>query len=68
MLKMKMVCNLFKFAQQVPNDTLELAKMAIARITSVDRLSELTLYDAKEIEESIDKTWIVSGQSPGLFR
>ena len=49
---------------QVPNNALELAKMAIYRITSVDRLTEITVYDAKEIVESLDKTWIVSGQSP----
>ena len=48
----------------MPHDPLELAKMAISRITSVDRLSEITIYDANDIPESIDKTWIVSGQSP----
>jgi signaling intermediate in Toll pathway protein len=58
------VKNLIFFIPQVPNNALELAKMAIYRITSVDRLTEITVYDAKEIEESLDKTWIVSGQSP----
>jgi signaling intermediate in Toll pathway protein len=48
----------------VPTDALELAKMAIERITSVDRLTQITVYDANEIPESLDKTWIVSGQSP----
>ena len=38
--------------------------MAIERITSVDRLTNIVIYDSKDISESIDKTWIVSGQSP----
>ena len=48
----------------MPNDALTLAKMAISRISSVDQLTEITVYDANDISESIDKTWIVSGQSP----
>ena len=48
----------------MPNDALTLAKMAISRISSVDQLTEITVYDANDIPESIDKTWIVSGQSP----
>ena len=38
--------------------------MAIERITSVDRLTNIVIYDSNDISESIDKTWIVSGQSP----
>ena len=48
----------------MPNDALTLAKMAISRISSVDQLTEITVYDANDIPESIDTTWIVSGQSP----
>lgn len=51
------------FQCQVPNDALELAKLAVERITSVDRLTKLTVYNTEDIPESVDKTWIVSGQS-----
>lgn len=30
----------------------------------MDGLTELSEYDSSEIPESIDKTWIISGQSP----
>ena len=48
----------------LPNDSLELAKLAIKRITSVDTDTEITIYQTDDLTESIDKTWIVSGQSP----
>lgn len=48
---------------ELPNEALELAKLAISQITSVDRLTKLTVYDAEDLEQSSDKTWIVSGQS-----
>lgn len=70
----------------LPDDALELAKLAIARITSVDpqtvldvyRVSVWSMYNfywiivilkifflkTEDIEDSLDKTWIVSGQSP----
>ena len=48
----------------LPDETLELAKLAIERITSVDRTTEIAVYDTNDIAESIDDTWIVSGQSP----
>jgi len=49
----------------LPDDALELAKMGIQQITSVDRLTEIKVYDPENLEqESTDKTWIVSGQSP----
>ena len=38
--------------------------LAIERITSVDRTTEIAVYDTNDIAESIDATWIVSGQSP----
>ena len=49
---------------ELPDDALELAKLAVERITSVDRLTDIRVYDAKDIPESVDKTWVVSGQSP----
>jgi signaling intermediate in Toll pathway protein len=49
---------------ELPDDALELAKMGIRQITSVDRLTDILVYNAEELEQATDKTWIVSGQSP----
>jgi len=57
----------FPLPLEMPNDALELAKLAIQRITSVDRATEIKVYDTEfdlPQEESEDKTWIVSGLSP----
>ncbi|XP_059046999.1 evolutionarily conserved signaling intermediate in Toll pathway, mitochondrial [Achroia grisella] len=51
--------------EQLPNDTLELARLAIERITSVDPSTKIEIWQTDEIEASIDKTWIVSAQSEG---
>lgn len=48
----------------LPKDTQELGMMAIKQITSVDRHTDVKVYECDELEESVDKTWIVSGQSP----
>ncbi|CAH1365258.1 unnamed protein product [Tenebrio molitor] len=48
----------------LPDDIFELAKCAIQRIASADVQSQITVYQSKEIEDSIDDTWIVSAQSP----
>lgn len=47
-----------------PNDAFELAKMAIARISSADTQSKLDIYASAELEDAIEDTWIVSAQSP----
>lgn len=47
-----------------PNDPYELALLAIKRITSIDPESEVNVYKTKDLKESIEDTWIVSGQSP----
>lgn len=47
-----------------PNDPYELALLAVNRICSVDVESEVKIYKTKDLEESIEDTWIVSGQSP----
>ncbi|KAG4069895.1 hypothetical protein HA402_009602 [Bradysia odoriphaga] len=47
----------------VPNDTLELAKLAVTRMCTVDLHSNVDVYDTSEVESSIDATWIVSGMS-----
>ncbi|KAF5281229.1 hypothetical protein FQR65_LT14822 [Abscondita terminalis] len=48
----------------LPNDMLELAKLAVCRISSVDIQSQITIYETKDIPEALEKTWVVSGQSP----
>lgn len=47
----------------VPDETLELAKLAVERMCSVDVLSKVSVYQTNDVESSIDDTWIVSGQS-----
>lgn len=47
-----------------PDDTFDLAKMAVERITSVDVQSKISIYYSAELEDSIEDTWIVSSQSP----
>ncbi|KAJ8897267.1 hypothetical protein PR048_002613 [Dryococelus australis] len=48
----------------VPNDSLELAKLGIQRITSVDLQTTVVTYQTADLEDSLEDTWIVSGQSP----
>ena len=48
---------------ELPNNALELAKLAIKQISSVDPASKLEIYDTSEIPDANDQTWIVSGQS-----
>lgn len=47
----------------VPDEILELAKLAVERMCSVDIQSTVSIYQTKDVESSIDDTWIVSGQS-----
>lgn len=47
-----------------PNDPYELALLAIKRISSIDIESEVKVYKTNQLEESLEDTWIVSGQSP----
>lgn len=48
----------------VPEDALELAKLAVIQMCSVDVQSKMQVLQTADVECSIDKTWIVSGQSP----
>lgn len=48
----------------LPNDALELAKLGVRRMCTVDVESAVDVFDTESIKESLDKTWIVSGQSP----
>ncbi|VEN38989.1 unnamed protein product [Callosobruchus maculatus] len=47
----------------LPNDTFELAKYAIERISKVDVTTVVTVYQTVDIVDSIDDTWVVSAQS-----
>ncbi|CAB3224235.1 unnamed protein product [Arctia plantaginis] len=47
----------------LPADTLELATLAIQRITSVDPDTKISIWQTEEIEACLDKTWVVSAQS-----
>lgn len=48
----------------IPTDPFVLAKLAIEKIMSVDVLSEVLVLDTKNVKDSIEKTWIVSGIAP----
>lgn len=48
----------------VPNDALELAKLAVKQMCTVDPESTVEVFDTETVEDSLDKTWIICGQSP----
>lgn len=48
----------------VPEDPLELAKLAVKQMCTVDVESVVDVLDTEHVKDSLDKTWIVSGQSP----
>lgn len=48
----------------VPNDALDLARLAVERMCTVDLQSKISIFNTKDVESSIDDTWIVSGMSP----
>ncbi|KAL7290258.1 hypothetical protein TKK_0015960 [Trichogramma kaykai] len=48
----------------LPNDPLELAKLAMIKISSVDVESSISVHQTEDIEDSIDKTWVVSAMAP----
>jgi len=47
----------------VPDEVLELAKLAVERMCSVDVQSEIDVLQTSDVENAVDDTWIVSGQS-----
>jgi len=49
---------------KIPNAPLEVAKLAVQRMCSVDQASEIDILETKELADALDDTWIVSGQSP----
>lgn len=48
----------------IPNDVLELAKLAMVKISSVDVESSVTVMDTRDVKDSIDQTFIVSAMAP----
>ncbi|XP_058119905.1 evolutionarily conserved signaling intermediate in Toll pathway, mitochondrial [Anopheles ziemanni] len=47
----------------VPDDALELARLAVERMCSIDPRSQIDVFDTKTVENALDHTWVVSGQS-----
>ncbi|XP_017016774.1 evolutionarily conserved signaling intermediate in Toll pathway, mitochondrial [Drosophila kikkawai] len=47
----------------VPDDTLEIAKLAVERMCTVDLRSKVTVFQTSDLKDAIDDTWIVSGMS-----
>lgn len=41
----------------MPNDILELAKVAVKRMCTVDLSSKVTVYETNAVENSLDDTW-----------
>nr|CAG4637068.1 EOG090X07J4 [Ceriodaphnia reticulata] len=48
---------------KIPNSNLEIAKLAVRRMCSVDPSGEVEVFQTSDLKDSIDDTWIVSGQS-----
>jgi len=53
----------FPLPDELPNEALELAKLAIKQITSVDPTTKVDIIQTEDVPDSNDKTWVVSGQS-----
>ncbi|XP_011211441.2 evolutionarily conserved signaling intermediate in Toll pathway, mitochondrial [Bactrocera dorsalis] len=47
----------------IPDDTLNIAQLAVERMCTVDLRSKISVYETKNVQDSIDDTWIVSGMS-----
>lgn len=47
----------------VPEDSLELALLAVNQMCTVDVQSKVETWQTKDLNGSVDDTWIVSGQS-----
>lgn len=48
----------------VPDDTLELALLAVKQMCTVDPASTVSTWQTSDVKSALDNTWIVSGQSP----
>lgn len=50
--------------EPVPDDAFQLAMLAVKQMCTIDVQSVVDAYDTSKVENAIDETWIVSGQSP----
>lgn len=57
----------FVLPDPLPSDAESLAHLAIKRM-SVDLQAQIAHYKAEELDDSLDKTWIVSSQSPDQMK
>lgn len=55
--------NPYLLPDPLPSDVRELARLALKKM-SVDTRTKITEYDGNELEDSVDKTWVMSAQSP----
>lgn len=53
----------WKLPEELPDNALELAKLAVERMTSIDLTTKISVFDCAELDDAYDLTWIVSGQS-----
>nr|CAH0108807.1 unnamed protein product [Daphnia galeata] len=49
--------------EKIPNSNLEIAKLAVQRMGSVDPATVIEIFQTSELKDAIDDTWIVCGQS-----
>lgn len=49
--------------EKIPTSNLEVAKLAVQRMGSVDPATEMEIFQTSELRDAIDDIWIVSGQS-----
>ncbi|KAI9550359.1 hypothetical protein GHT06_001715 [Daphnia sinensis] len=49
--------------EKIPTSNLEVAKLAVQRMGSVDPATEMEIFQTSDLKDAIDDTWIVSGQS-----
>ena len=49
--------------EKIPNSNLEIAKLAVQRMGSVDPATVIEIFQTSELKDAIDDTWIVCGQA-----
>ena len=59
----------FPLPDEMPDDSMQLAQLAIQQISCVDRLTQISVYNTDDLEETVeDKTWVVSGTCIEILR
>ncbi|KAG1669354.1 Evolutionarily conserved signaling intermediate in Toll pathway, mitochondrial [Nymphon striatum] len=54
----------FPIPKNLPSDIVDLTKICFKHMASVDLQTEIEVFQAEDLKDSIDHTWIVSAQSP----